>query len=147
MLRRIAFIVFAQRIGLTLDEIGAELAKLPENRVPDPRDWAKLSRRWTSRIDDQIAELQRLQAGLTAVHRLRLPVARDCSLANPGDRAAGRVRGRATGSAIRDGREAEVLGPASQAWRACPRARGGWEATTRRWLLGASRKQRGSPPR
>ena len=35
VLRRIAFIVFAQRIGLTLEEIGAELAKLPPDRVPD----------------------------------------------------------------------------------------------------------------
>ena len=43
VLRRIAFIVFAQKIGLSLDEIGAELSKLPANRVPEPSDWAKLS--------------------------------------------------------------------------------------------------------
>ena len=42
-LRRIAFIVFAQRIGLTLDEIGAELAKLPPGRAPNRRDWSRLS--------------------------------------------------------------------------------------------------------
>ena len=35
VLRRIAFIVFAQKIGLSLEEVGAELANLPENRVPD----------------------------------------------------------------------------------------------------------------
>src|SRR5687767_2563423 len=34
VIRRVAFIVFAQRIGLTLDEIGAELSKLPADRVP-----------------------------------------------------------------------------------------------------------------
>ena len=34
VLRRIAFIVFAQRVGLTLDEIGTELAKLPPHRAP-----------------------------------------------------------------------------------------------------------------
>src|SRR5262249_4938156 len=33
-LRRIAFIVFAQRIGFSLEEIGAELAKLPSDRIP-----------------------------------------------------------------------------------------------------------------
>lgn len=43
VLRRIAFIVFAQRIGLTLDEIGAELAKLPADRIPTRRDRARLS--------------------------------------------------------------------------------------------------------
>src|SRR3981081_2554840 len=41
-LRRIAFIVFAQRMGLTLEEVGAELAKLPENREPDQAGWAKI---------------------------------------------------------------------------------------------------------
>ena len=40
VLRRIAFIVFAQKIGLSLDEIGEELHKLPEDRVPNKRDWA-----------------------------------------------------------------------------------------------------------
>ena len=40
VLRRIAFIVFAQRIGLSLDEVGAELSKLPHNRVPERADWA-----------------------------------------------------------------------------------------------------------
>src|SRR5258706_13722560 len=65
VLRRIAFIVFAQKMGLSLEEIGEELAKLPENRVPERSDWAKLSRTWTSRIDERIAELERLRAGLT----------------------------------------------------------------------------------
>src|SRR5882724_2173012 len=65
VLRRIAFIVFAQRLGMTLDEVAAELAKLPEGRVPEGKDWAKLSGGWTGRIDERIAELQRLRAGLT----------------------------------------------------------------------------------
>ena len=43
VLRRIAFIVFAQRVGLTLDEIGAELAKLPPHHAPTRRDWSRLS--------------------------------------------------------------------------------------------------------
>src|SRR5687768_17006482 len=65
VLRRIAFIVFAQRVGLTLDEIAVELAKLPRNRAPTGRDWSRLSAAWTSRIDERIAELGRLRAGLT----------------------------------------------------------------------------------
>src|SRR5213595_3732769 len=56
VLRRIAFIVFAQRVGLTLDEIGAELAKLPPHRAPTGRDWSRLSETWTSRIDERISE-------------------------------------------------------------------------------------------
>src|SRR5215471_21101496 len=46
VLRRIAFIVFAQRIGMSLDDVGAELAKLPADRVPEGQDWAKLSASW-----------------------------------------------------------------------------------------------------
>src|ERR1700730_14655718 len=64
VLRRIAFIVFAQRIGLSLDEIGYELAKLPPARAPTRRDWSRLSRGWSSRIDERIAELERLKLGL-----------------------------------------------------------------------------------
>jgi MerR family redox-sensitive transcriptional activator SoxR len=93
VLRRIAFILFAQRIGLTLDEIGDELGKLPGDRVPDRRDWARLSSTWTGRIDDRIAELQRLRAGLTeCIGCGCLSLAR-CRLANPGDRAAARGAG------------------------------------------------------
>jgi MerR family redox-sensitive transcriptional activator SoxR len=88
VLRRIAFIVFAQRVGLTLEEIGAELAKLPANRVPTRRDWAELSSTWTARIDDRIAELERLRSGMTECIGCGCLSLDRCRLANPGDRAA-----------------------------------------------------------
>src|SRR5262245_66584965 len=47
VIRRVAFIVFAQRIGLSLEEVGAELAKLPRHHVPERADWAKLSKGWS----------------------------------------------------------------------------------------------------
>jgi MerR family redox-sensitive transcriptional activator SoxR len=87
VLRRIAFIVFAQRIGLTLEEIGAELAKLPRDRTPARRDWARLSGEWTKRIDRSIAELQRLKAGLTECIGCGCLSIDRCKLANPADRA------------------------------------------------------------
>jgi len=89
VLRRIAFIVFAQRVGLTLDEIGAELGKLPPNRAPTRRDWSRLSSGWSARIDDRIAELARLKAGLTECIGCGCLSLERCRLANPGDRAAG----------------------------------------------------------
>ena len=88
MLRRIAFIVFAQRIGLTLAEIGAELAKLDPNRVPNRRDWSRLSASWAARIDERIAELGRLRTGLTECIGCGCLSLDRCSLANPDDRAA-----------------------------------------------------------
>ncbi|HSJ18053.1 MAG TPA: redox-sensitive transcriptional activator SoxR [Solirubrobacterales bacterium] len=93
VLRRIAFIVFAQRIGLTLDEIAPELAKLPENRVPTRSDWAKLSSSWTARIEERIAELERLRAGLTECIGCGCLSLDRCKLSNPGDRAGRRGPG------------------------------------------------------
>ncbi len=93
MLRRIAFIVFAQRVGLTLDEVGAALAKLPRDRVPEGADWAKLSGGWTSRIDERIAEMQRLRAGLTGCIGCGCLSLEQCKLSNPGDRVARRGAG------------------------------------------------------
>lgn len=88
VLRRIAFIVFAQRVGLTLDEIGVELAKLPADHAPTRSDWSRLSRTWGSRIDTRIAELQRLKAGLTDCIGCGCLSLDRCQLANPGDRAS-----------------------------------------------------------
>jgi MerR family redox-sensitive transcriptional activator SoxR len=92
-LRRVAFIVFAQRVGLTLDEIGAELAKLPRRQAPGRGDWARLSSGWAARIDERIAELERLRLGLTECIGCGCLSLDRCRLANPGDRAARRGPG------------------------------------------------------
>ena len=88
VLRRVAFIVFAQKIGLTLDEIGIELAKLPPHRAPTGKDWSRLSKTWTSRIDERIHELELLRAGLTQCIGCGCLSLERCQLSNPGDRAA-----------------------------------------------------------
>ena len=88
ILRRIAFIVFAQRVGLALDEIAEELNKLPHDRTPEGKDWAELSSRWTARIDEQIAQLERLRGGLMRCIGCGCLSLDHCRFANPGDRAA-----------------------------------------------------------
>lgn len=88
VLRRIAFIVYAQRVGLTLEEIGTELARLPANHAPTRRDWSRLSTEWSSRIDARIAELERLKTGLTECIGCGCLSLDRCRLANPADRAA-----------------------------------------------------------
>jgi MerR family redox-sensitive transcriptional activator SoxR len=93
VLRRIAFIVFAQRLGLTLEEIGAELARLPTDRMPARQDWARLSGKWGKRIDQQIAELRRLRTGLTECIGCGCLSIDRCRLANPADRAGRRGPG------------------------------------------------------
>jgi len=88
VIRRVAFVVFAQKIGLSLEEIRAELARLPHNRVPERADWAKLSASWTKRIRQRIAELERLEAGLTECIGCGCLSLDRCRFANPGDRVA-----------------------------------------------------------
>ena len=88
VIRRVAFIVFAQRIGLSLSEIRVELARLPRNRVPERSDWAKLSNGWKARIQERIAELERLRNSLTECIGCGCLSLDRCQFANPGDRAA-----------------------------------------------------------
>jgi MerR family transcriptional regulator, redox-sensitive transcriptional activator SoxR len=85
MLRRIAFVRAAQRVGLSLDEIGEALASLPSGRTPTKADWERVSRTWTARLDGQIADLQRLKAKLTGCIGCGCLSMRTCVLSNPDD--------------------------------------------------------------
>lgn len=84
--RRVAFIIFAQRVGLTLEEIGQELDKLPHDRIPREQDWDRLTTTWTTRIEERIRELQRLKAGLTECIGCGCLSLRRCAVMNPHDR-------------------------------------------------------------
>lgn len=88
VLRRLAFIRVAQRVGLTLHEIGAALDTLPHGRTPDLRDWNRLSTHWRTRLDEQIALLERLRDDLSACIGCGCLSLRNCSLYNPADVAA-----------------------------------------------------------
>ena len=55
VLRRVSFIRTAQRVGLSLDEIGDALDSLPNGRTPTAKDWDRLATSWRPRLDDQIA--------------------------------------------------------------------------------------------
>lgn len=86
VIRRVAFVVFAQRVGLTLEEIRVELDRLPANRAPKAEDWEQLTGTWTARIDERIAELERLREGLSGCIGCGCLSLESCELANPGDR-------------------------------------------------------------
>jgi MerR family transcriptional regulator, redox-sensitive transcriptional activator SoxR len=87
MTRRVAFIMYAQRLGFSLDEIRAELDKLPRDRVPTGEDWDRLNRTWRARIDARISELQRLRDGLTACIGCGCLSLTHCAIFNPDDTA------------------------------------------------------------
>jgi MerR family redox-sensitive transcriptional activator SoxR len=88
VLRRIAFIRAAQRVGLTLDEIRAALRELPDSRTPTKADWARISRGWRPRLDAEIARLERLRDDLTDCIGCGCLSFRSCALYNPHDGAA-----------------------------------------------------------
>ncbi len=88
VLRRLAFIRAARNVGLTLDEVSAALASLPDSRPPTKADWARLSRGWRSRLDEQIAALERLRDGLTSCIGCGCLSLRTCAIQNPFDVAS-----------------------------------------------------------
>lgn len=89
VLRRIAFIVFAQKVGFTLDEIARELDRLPKGRTPTARDWSRLSTGWMERIDQRMEELGRLRTELGRCIGCGCLSVAACRLSNPADRSAG----------------------------------------------------------
>jgi MerR family transcriptional regulator, redox-sensitive transcriptional activator SoxR len=93
MLRRVAFIRAAQRVGLSLDEIAAALAQLPTDRTPTRSDWARLSRSWRHALDARIEDLERLRDSLTSCIGCGCLSLSRCGLLNPDDRIAARGAG------------------------------------------------------
>ena len=92
-LRRIAFIRTAQRIGLSLEEIGAALATLPDQRTPTKADWQRLSRGWRPRLDEQIRRIELLRDRLDGCIGCGCLSLRSCALTNPHDELADRGPG------------------------------------------------------
>jgi MerR family redox-sensitive transcriptional activator SoxR len=88
VLRRLAFIRVAQRVGLSLDEVRSALATLPDERTPTAKDWARLSRAWRPRLDEQIAVLVSLRDQLSSCIGCGCLSLRTCALYNPDDGAA-----------------------------------------------------------
>jgi MerR family transcriptional regulator, redox-sensitive transcriptional activator SoxR len=88
VLRRLAFIRAARNVGLSLEEVAAALATLPEGRTPTRADWTRLSHTWRARLDAQIAALQRLRDGLDSCIGCGCLSLKRCAISNPGDIAA-----------------------------------------------------------
>jgi MerR family redox-sensitive transcriptional activator SoxR len=87
-IRRLSFAMVAQRLGLTVSEIAAQLAALPSGRAPTQADWEAISRRLRARLDAQIALLQRTRDTLDGCIGCGCLSLDTCALYNPADRAA-----------------------------------------------------------
>ncbi len=92
-LRRVAFIRTAQRVGLSLEEIGDALSTLPSGRTPTAADWTRISVAWRSRLDEQIRRIELLRDRLDGCIGCGCLSLRTCSLLNPHDAVADRGPG------------------------------------------------------
>ncbi len=88
VLRLVAFIRAAQRVGLTLDDIRDALHTLPDKRTPNAADWARLSKSWRPLLDRRIEEMQRLRDRLDSCIGCGCLSLKTCALSNPHDVAA-----------------------------------------------------------
>ena len=92
-IRRLSFALIAQRLGCTLPEIAAELAKLPQGRTPTQADWRRISDGFSKRIDARIAALQRVRETLDGCIGCGCLSLKKCALYNRDDRAGRRGPG------------------------------------------------------
>ncbi len=85
-IRRLSFILIAQRLGLSLGEIGAAIAALPQGRTPNARDWARISGAIKARIDDEMARLVKVREDLDGCIGCGCLSLKKCALYNAGDK-------------------------------------------------------------
>lgn len=88
VLRRVAFVRVAQRVGISLAEIGSALATLPPAAAPSREDWARLSAAWRSELDERMAQLKKLRDTLDDCIGCGCLSIDRCKLRNPLDRLA-----------------------------------------------------------
>src|SRR4030095_5409157 len=93
ILRRVAVIKVAQRIGVPLDSIRTALRALPNERTPTAADWARLSAAWRADLNDRIETLIRLRDNLNECIGCGCLSLKVCPLRNPLDRLASKGPG------------------------------------------------------
>lgn len=86
VLRRVALIRVAQRVGISLADVAAALQALPGGRTPGRADWARISKAWREDLDLRIAQLSRLRDALDDCIGCGCLSIDRCRLRNPNDR-------------------------------------------------------------
>lgn len=87
-IRRVAFILAAQQVGLTLTDIAEALAQLPGKRTPNHNDWGRIAEGWRPLLDARIHSLELLRDRLASCIGCGCLSLLTCALQNPGDEAA-----------------------------------------------------------
>lgn len=85
-IRRLSFILIAQKLGMSLDEIERALAGLPHGRTPNTADWKRISTGLRQRIDSEIAALEKVRDDLDGCIGCGCLSLTKCALHNADDR-------------------------------------------------------------
>jgi len=85
VLRRIAVIKAAQKVGISLNEIKQALNFLPKNKAPTKRDWQKLSKQWQVKLDEKIRQMTALRDNMSSCIGCGCLSLQNCPLYNPND--------------------------------------------------------------
>ncbi|MGH8037476.1 MAG: redox-sensitive transcriptional activator SoxR [Stenotrophomonas sp.] len=85
VLRRLAVIRVAQRVGMPLEAVAQAFAALPQDKTPTRAEWAKMSALWRAELDQRIEQLLLLRDQLTDCIGCGCLSLKRCRLANPGD--------------------------------------------------------------
>ena len=91
--RRISFVLIAQKLGFTIAEIGVQLAGLPQGRTPTQADWSQISARFGQVLDERIAALNLMRDRLDGCIGCGCLSLKTCALYNPDDRMAAKGSG------------------------------------------------------
>lgn len=86
-IRRLSFILIAQQIGLSIEQIKDAMASLPEGRTPTKADWTKISRGFRKTLDERIAMMERMRDRLDGCIGCGCLSLKICNLYNPDDKA------------------------------------------------------------
>lgn len=87
-IRRLSFILIAQQLGFSLEEIRTALSTLPNGRTPTKKDWTALSEQFRARLDERISTLRSMRDRLDGCIGCGCLSLATCALYNPADRVA-----------------------------------------------------------
>lgn len=92
-IRRLSFVMIAQQMGFTIEQIGALLKDLPNGRTPTQKDWTRISKKFRVSLDERIAMMERMRDNLDGCIGCGCLSLKRCALYNPDDRAWSRGPG------------------------------------------------------
>jgi len=86
-IRRLSFVLIAQQVGFTIEQISDQLASLPNGRTPNKKDWSRMSRGFRLALDEKINSLTQMREQLDGCIGCGCLSLARCKLYNPQDRA------------------------------------------------------------